>query len=54
MKDWNGTTGINVSGTSDLAPLDGQAAIIKELFPDAKNVGLVYYLPRPTPSTRSP
>ena len=35
-------TGINVSGTSDLAPLDGQAAIIKELFPDAKNVGLVY------------
>ena len=29
MKDWNGTTGINVSGTSDLAPLDGQAAIIK-------------------------
>ena len=42
MKDWNGTTGINVSGTSDLAPLDGQAAIIKELFPDAKNVGLVY------------
>ena len=42
MKDWNGTTGINVSGTSDLAPLDEQAAIIKELFPDAKNVGLVY------------
>ena len=42
MKDWNGTTGINVSGTSDLAPLDGQAAIIKELFPDAKNIGLVY------------
>ena len=42
MKDWNGTTGINVSGTSDLAPLDGQAAIIKELFPDAKNVGLIY------------
>ena len=42
MKDWNGTTGINVSGTSDLAPLDGQAAIIKELFPDAKNVGLLY------------
>jgi len=41
-KDWTGVTGINVSGTSDLAPLDGQAAMIKELFPDAKNVGLVY------------
>ena len=42
MKEWNGTTGINVSGTSDLAPLDGQAAMIQELFPDAKNVGLIY------------
>ena len=35
-------TGINVSGTSDLAPLDEQAAMIMELFPDAKNVGLLY------------
>ena len=35
-------TGINVSGTSDLAPLDGQADMVKELFPDAKNVGLLY------------
>lgn len=42
MKEWNGTTGINVSGTSDLAPLDGQAAMIQELFPDAKNIGLLY------------
>ncbi len=39
---WTGTTGINVSGTSDLAPLDAQAAMIKELFPDAKKVGLIY------------
>ena len=37
-----GATGLNVSGTSDLAPLDGQAAMIKELFPDAKTVGLLY------------
>ena len=29
IKDWKGTTGINVSGTSDLAPLDQQAAMIK-------------------------
>ena len=34
--------GGNVSGTSDLAPLDGQAAMIKELFPDAKTVGILY------------
>ncbi len=37
-----GATGLNVSGTSDLAPLDGQAAMIKELFPEAKTVGLIY------------
>ena len=42
MKEWNGTTGINVSGTSDLAPLDGQASMIQELFPEAKNIGLLY------------
>ena len=42
ISDWNGTTGYNVSGTSDLAPLDGQAAMVKELFPDAKEEGLVY------------
>ncbi len=42
IKDWKGTTGMNVSGTSDLAPLDQQAAMIKELFPDAKKVGLFY------------
>jgi len=40
--DGNGATGMNVSGTSDLAPLDGQANMIKELFPDAKTVGLLY------------
>ena len=37
-----GATGLNVSGTSDLAPLDGQAAMIQELFPEAKAVGLLY------------
>ncbi len=42
IKDWNGTVGGNVSGTSDLAPLDEQAAAIKELFPDAKQVGILY------------
>lgn len=36
------TTGINVTGTADLAPLDQQAAMIKEWFPDAKQVGILY------------
>ena len=42
ISDWTGTVGSNISGTSDLAPLDQQAAMIKELFPDAKSVGLLY------------
>jgi putative ABC transport system substrate-binding protein len=42
IDDWNGATGFNVSGTSDLAPLDQQAAMLHELFPDAKKVGLLY------------
>ncbi|MDY5510659.1 ABC transporter substrate-binding protein [Dysosmobacter sp.] len=39
---FTGTVGTNVSGTSDLAPLDQQAAMVKEWFPDAKTVGLLY------------
>lgn len=39
---WTGTVGTNVSGTSDLAPLSEQAAMVKELFPTAKKVGLLY------------
>ena len=39
---FTGTVGNNVSGTSDLAPLDEQAAMIKEWFPDASIVGLLY------------
>lgn len=42
ITDWNGTVGNNISGTSDLAPLSEQAAMLKEIFPDAKNVGLLY------------
>lgn len=42
ISDWSGTVGGNVSGTSDLAPLDQQAEMIQELFPDAVNVGLLY------------
>lgn len=42
ISNWTGTVGGNISGTSDLAPLDQQAAMIKELFPDKNNVGLLY------------
>ena len=42
ISDWTGTVGGNISGTSDLAPLDQQAAMVQELFPDAKTVGLLY------------
>ncbi|PWM38405.1 MAG: ABC transporter substrate-binding protein [Clostridiales bacterium] len=42
VSDWTGKTGSNISGTSDLAPLDGQAQMLNELFPEAKNVGILY------------
>jgi len=42
IDQWTGTTGMNISGTSDLAPLAEQAAMLKELFPDAKTVGMLY------------
>lgn len=47
LDSWNGVVGGNVSGTSDLAPLADQAAMIKELFPDKKNVGLIYCVGEP-------
>lgn len=42
IEDWKGTTGMNVTGTADLAPLKEQAAMIKELCPDKKTVGILY------------
>lgn len=42
IADWTGVTGINVTGTSDLAPLDQQAVMIQELCPDAQTVGILY------------
>ena len=42
IDNFNGTVGTNVSGTSDLAPLAEQAAMIKEWFPKAERVGLLY------------
>ena len=42
IEGFTGVSGTNISGTSDLAPLDGQAQMLSELFPAAKTVGLVY------------
>ena len=42
IDNFSGTVGGNISGTSDLAPLDKQADIFTEVLPDVKTVGLVY------------
>ena len=42
IKDFNGTVGGNISGTSDLAPLDQQAEMIPELITDVRTVGILY------------
>ncbi len=42
LKDFNGTVGANVSGTSDLADLAKQSQMILDWVPDAKKVGLLY------------
>ena len=42
IDNFDGTVGGNVSGTSDLAPLDQQADMLMELLPDAQTVGILY------------
>ena len=42
ISNFTGLVGTNVSGTSDLAPLDQQAAMIQQWCPEARTVGLVY------------
>ena len=42
ISDWTGATGTNVSGTSDLAPLEEQEKMLLELFPDVQKVGILY------------
>ena len=42
IENFSGTVGGNVSGTSDLAPLDQQGQMILDILPDAKKVGLLY------------
>ena len=42
LTDFSGVVGGNISGTSDLAPLDQQASMIVEWMPEVKKVGLLY------------
>lgn len=42
IDNWSGTTGKNISGTSDLAPLAGQAAMFGELLPDVDTIGILF------------
>ena len=42
IDNFNGLVGGNVSGTSDLAPLDQQADMLVDLFPEAKTVAMLY------------
>ncbi|MDD6810746.1 MAG: ABC transporter substrate-binding protein [Lachnospiraceae bacterium] len=42
MREWTGASGINVTGTSDLAPIESQADMIQELVPEAEKVGILY------------
>ncbi|MCI5648437.1 MAG: ABC transporter substrate-binding protein [Fusicatenibacter sp.] len=42
ISDWTGATGVNISGTSDLAPIDKQEDMLVELLPDVKTVGILY------------
>ena len=42
MREWTGASGINVTGTSDLAPIESQADMILELVPEADKVGILY------------
>lgn len=42
IENWTGATGTNISGTSDGVPAQAQAELLQQVFPDAKNVGLLY------------
>ncbi len=42
IDNFSGTVGTNVSGTSDLPPLDQQADMFDELLPEAKKIGILY------------
>ena len=42
IDNFSGTVGTNISGTSDLAPVAEQAAMVQEWFPEAETIGMLY------------
>ena len=42
IDDWTGATRVNISGTSDLAPIEEQEDMLLELVPEAQTVGILY------------
>ena len=42
ISDWTGATGVNISGTCDLAPIEEQEDMLTELLPEAKTGGILY------------
>ena len=42
IENFSGTTGTNISGTSDRVPESEQVRVLHDLFPDAQRVGLLY------------
>ena len=53
ISDWSGATGRNISGTSDLAPIEEQEAMLKELFPDVSRLVCYIVLQKQTHCIRS-
>lgn len=42
LVDSNDAPGTNVSGTSDMNPIEEQLSLLQELLPDAKKIGIMY------------
>ncbi len=42
LVDSNEAPGANVTGTSDVAPIDDQLALLQQLVPDVSSIGIVY------------
>ncbi len=53
ISDFNGVIGGNISGTSDCAPLETQAQMMLDLFPDANTFGILYCSAEPNSKFQS-
>jgi len=42
VKDLNNTDGTNITGMSDFSPMDKQVALIQEIIPTVKSIGVIY------------